>query len=120
MPLTGSELLSKLASFGPDVSEAQRIRATGYTFTREGKERLCRASFYKALALADPGLNNLAGRLEQSAPGRRGPALSYQTAVLGRGHAVVGRPYLQQIGVEPGERIQIKTVEGGVLLQKLQ
>lgn len=120
MPLTGSELIRKLASFGPGVSESERIRATGYTFTREGKERLCQASFYKALALADPGLNNLAGRQERSTPGRRGPALSYETAVLGRGHAVIGRPYLDQIGVEPGGRIQIKTTESGLLLQKLQ
>lgn len=120
MRLTGSELIRKLASFGPGVSEPERIRATGYAFTREGKERLCRASFYKALALADPGLNNLAGRQERSTPGRRGPGLSYETAVLGRGHAVIGRPYLNQIGVRPGGRIQITISDGGLHLQKLQ
>jgi hypothetical protein len=120
MKLTGSQLIEKLQALGPDTSEPARIRAAGYVFTRQGQERLNRAGFYKALALAHINTATLAGRPEAKATGYRGRRLSWETSVLTPGHAVIGRRYLDQLDVKPGDRLRIVPEHGALTIEKAQ
>lgn len=115
--LTGSALIDALKAADPALGQDERIRLAGYTFEREGRERLNRAGFHKALAQAVAP--NLAGPVEsehQQAP--RGRSLTYRASVLAAGHAVVGRCYLQQIGVQPGDQLAIATDQDSITLRK--
>jgi hypothetical protein len=49
--------------------------------------------------------------------GKRGRELSYETAVLAKGHAVIGQGYLSQIGATPDDRLSIDVRKGKIVLR---
>lgn len=110
--LTGAALIEALKAADPHLGQDERIRLCGYTFEREGKERLNRGAFNKALAQA------VAPDLAGPSARPRGRSLTYRARVLTDGHAVVGRCYLQQIGVQPGDQIAIATDQHSITLRK--
>jgi hypothetical protein len=117
--LTGSDLIDALRSAPAGATETDRIRLTGYVYSKNGKTSLNRAGYYKALATADEEGRTLAG-LPAPGPRPRGRDLTFQTSVLRPGHAVVGRAYLHQIGVEPGDRLRIVPDGARLTLEKAQ
>jgi hypothetical protein len=49
--------------------------------------------------------------------GKPGRELSYETAVLAKGHAVIGQGYLSQIGATPDDRLSIDVQRGKIVLR---
>ena len=119
MALTGADLITMLGNLDPSTSEAERIKLAGYTFMRQGKERLNRAAFYKALNAASPLTSALSGRRgsDEAATRRRGRSLGYQTAVLTQGHAVLGRAYVEHLGAKAGDRLKITPSIGTLTIE---
>ena len=101
-PLTGQKLLETLDKMPANASKSERCRACGYvTPKKDGGERLNFTAFYGALLDAK-------GVPTGSDSKKRGRPLSYSTTVLGAGHAVIGSRYIEQIGADPGDQVQIK------------
>lgn len=105
-----------LGNLEPSTSEAERIKLAGYTFMRQGKERLNRAAFYKALNAATCALSGRRGS-DEAATRRRGRSLGYQTAVLTQGHAVLGRAYVEHLGAKAGDRLKITPSIGTLTIE---
>lgn len=108
-----------LGDLDPSVGEPERIKMAGYTFMRQGKERLNRAGFYKALNAASPLTSALSGRRGSDETRKRGRALSFKTSVLAQGHAVLGRAYVQQLGGKPGDQLQFTPCGDQITVQLL-
>lgn len=109
--LKGAELLARLHDLPKNASKTDRARACGYVSTKaDGSERVNFTAFYAALLEAQ-GV-----RLEPAHEGKRGRRLSHVTTVLAQGHAVVGRPYLEAAGIEPGTSLVVKVHRGRVSL----
>lgn len=89
------------------------VRAAGYVKALpDGKERVLFGEFSEALLEAKGvtfGPKATAGK-----PGRE---LSYETAVLAKGHAVIGQGYLSQIGATPDDRLSIDVQKGKIVLR---
>ena len=119
MPLSGADLINMLANLDPSTSEAERIKLAGYTFMRQGKERLNRAGYYKALTAANPATSALSGR-RGSDTTKRSRTLSFQTAVLAQGHAVLGRAYVESLGAKHGDRLQFTPGVGQITVELLR
>lgn len=113
MPLTGQELIDALKNVHPDADHDERMRLAGYVFTREGEERFNRQAFYQAVAEA------LAPGIVPPATHGRGRRLTNSATVLKQGHAVIGKAYLQQIGVSHGDRIAITADHDTLSLKKV-
>ena len=113
MPLTGTELIAALKAAGPDMDHDERIRQAGYVFMRQGEERLNRQAFYRAVTEAlEPGLarpKNLG----------RGRPLTSRASVSRGGHVVIGKAYLQQMGVTHGDRVAIDVGPDSLSLKKV-
>jgi hypothetical protein len=96
--VAGQALLQKVASLG-SASKASKAKACGYVILRpDGSERVCFTAFYEALAMAS-GV-----QLEQ--PSRAG--LSYQASVLTTGAILIGPRYVEQLGLEPGDKVRLE------------
>ena len=109
--LTGSELLAHYAAgVKSGMKKSELATSAGYVKTKpDGTTSIQYTAFSDAL-LAAKGL--AIGKGDAS---KRGRELSYETAVLGKGHAVIGQGYLSQVGAEPGGRLSIK-VEGSLVI----
>ena len=93
--------------------KSEIVRTAGYTKTLpDGKERIQFGEFSEAL-LAAKGVI-LGGQQGSSRPGR---GLSYETAVLLKGQAVIGQGYLAQIGATPHSRLAIEVRKGTIVLK---
>ena len=105
--LTGSDLLEKVKELGP-AKRSDVVRACGYVSTKkDGGERLNFTGFYKALTDA----KGLLG--ESSGEASRGRRLSFSAAVgTETGQIVIGRRYVEMLGLEPGDRVEIKFSRG--------
>jgi hypothetical protein len=107
-PLTGDALLEKVKGLG-GASKSELVRACGYVSTKkDGTERLNFTAFYEALAVAK-------GALEAPQRGAGRP-LSYQTSVLTTGAMVIGRRYVEELGLVPGDEVAIKVSKGQISL----
>ncbi len=104
--LTGSELLAKVKELG-DVSKSDLVRFAGYVSTKkDGTERLNFTAFYEAL-LEAKGVNLGDGR-GSGGKGSPGRSLSYATKIQFNGNLLVGKAYTAQLGLKPGDEIEIK------------
>ena len=105
MPLTGSELISKLKELG-DASKSDLVRAAGFVSTKkDGSERLNFTAFYEALLEAKGvSLGDGSGK----GRGKGGRTLSYVATVQGNGNLLVGKTYTALLGLEPGDEFEIK------------
>jgi len=105
MPLTGSELISKLKELG-DASKSDLVRAAGFVSTKkDGSERLNFTAFYEALLEAKGvSLGDGSGK----GRGKGGRTLSYVATVQGNGNLLVGKAYTALLGLEPGDEFEIK------------
>lgn len=115
MALTGPALLAKVDELNAKgANKTTLARETGYvSTTAEGKTRTNFTGFYEALLQAKGALHDA-----QRAKGRPGRPLSYRTKVLtGVGHVVVGARYLEQIGANEGDTLQIRIRGGRITLE---
>jgi hypothetical protein len=112
--LTGSALVAHYeAGAKAGLLKSEIVRTAGYTKTLpDGKERIQFGEFSEAL-LAAKGVI-LGGQQGSSRPGR---GLSYETAVLLKGQAVIGQGYLAQIGATPHSRLAIEVRKGPIVLK---
>lgn len=101
--LTGSALVAHYeAGVKAGAGKKELAESAGYVRTNaDGTTSVEFTAFNDAL-LAAKGLV-----LGKATTGKRGRELSYETAVLAQGHAVIGQGYLAQIGAVPGGRLAI-------------
>ncbi len=107
-PLTGAALIAKVKEL-PGASKSELVRACGYVSQKkDGGERLNFTAYYEALAVAH------GAPLPDAEPsGRR---LSYSAKVITTGALVVGKRYVEQLGLEPGDEVEIKVARGRISL----
>ena len=99
-PLVGSELLNKIRELG-DTGKSDLVRACGYiSVEKSGVERLNFTAFYEAL-LEAKGVS-----MGASNPGDR--KLSYIATVQSNGDLIVETDYTSMLGLEPGDKFEIK------------
>jgi len=105
MPLTRSDLLTKVKELG-DASKSDLVRAADFVSTKkDGSERLNFTAFYEALleakgvSLGDGGGNG---------KGKGGRSLSYVATVQGNGNLLVGKAYTAMLDLRPGDEFEIK------------
>lgn len=94
--LTGDALLAKVKKMR-DADRDEMIRACGYC----SGDRLRRSAFYQALIDAK-GVSIVSSR-------RPGRPLPYRCRVLGNGQLLVGAAYTREIGLQPGDTMEIST-----------
>lgn len=116
--LTGADLLAKVKELG-DVSKSDLVRGCGYvSIKKDGTERLNFTAFYEAL-LEAKGMNLCAGR-GRGGKGRPGRQLSYLTKVQFNGNLLVGKAYTSQVGLQPGDELEIKLGRKQITLIRLE
>ena len=99
-PLVGSELLNKIQELG-DTGKSDLVRACGYiSVEKNGAERLNFTAFYEAL-LEAKGVN-------MGPIGQGGRKLSYVATVQSNGDLIVETDYTSMLGLEPGDKFEIK------------
>lgn len=105
--LTGSALLAHYeAGVKAGARKKELAESAGYTRTNSDGTTSVEFTAFSDALLAAKGVV-----IGKAKAGKRGRELSYETAVLAQGHAVIGQGYLAQIGAEPGGRLAI-TVKG--------
>lgn len=106
--LTGAELITFVKD-NPDLSRTELARAAGYvTTTKKGEERVLVQKLCDAL-LAAKGVP-LAPR------GRTGKPARYFTTVHKSQIALIGKVYIQEFGLEPGDELEIVLEEDCIRL----
>ncbi len=107
-PLTGAELIAKVKAM-PGASKSELVRACGYASQKkDGGERLNFTAYYKALAAAHGAPTGA-----QVPSGRK---LPYTAKVITTGALVVGKRYVEQLGLAPGDEVAIKVARGRISL----
>ena len=105
--LTGKELMERLKTL-VDAPVAEKAKQCGYAIKASG--RVSYKDFYQAVAeAASEGVLPT-----KTTPGRKRHALSYEATVLTTGAVLVGSRYIEQLGLSPGDRVEI-CVEDGAL-----
>lgn len=114
--LTGSALLAHYeACVKAGTLKGEMVRAAGYIKPlKDGKDRVMFGQFSEALLEAKGVILK-----PKATAGKRGRDLSYETAVLARGHAVIGQGYLSQIGATPDDRLSIDVQKGKLVLRAI-
>ena len=108
--LTGQELLAKTKSLS-HASKSEVVKACGYVSTKkDGSERLNFTAFYEALLEAKDIT------IGKSSDRRQGRALAYTTKVHFNGNLMVGAAYINQIGWQPGDQVEIRVGRGKIQL----
>jgi hypothetical protein len=112
--LTGSALLAHYQDCAKaGTLKGEMVRAAGYTKPlKDGREQVLFGEFSEALLEA----TGIAFKPTATA-GKLGRELSYETAVLAKGHAVIGQGYLSQIGATPEDRLSIDVQKGKIVLR---
>ena len=109
-PLTGAALIAKGKEM-PGASKSELVRACGYVSAKkDGGERLNFTAYYEALAVAH------GAPLPQGGGSDGGRKLSYATTVLTTGAMVIGKRYVEQLGLAPGDEVDIKVAKGRISL----
>lgn len=109
-PLTGAALIAKVKTM-PGASKSELVRACGYVSAKkDGGERLNFTAFYEAMAVAQ------GAPLPQGGGSDGGRKLSYATKVVVTGALVIGKRYVEQLGLEPGDEVGIVVSRGKISL----
>ena len=104
--IRGAALLAQLKQLGP-LSKSELVRACGYVSRRaDGSEHLHFTDFYEAL-LEAKGIHFPTGERRR---------LAYSTHVHFNGNLMVGKAYTEQLGLQPGDRFEIKLDGDGLRL----
>ena len=117
--LCGDQLLAAVAA-EPAVSRAALVRRCGYVNrAADGREQLLYRAFYEAL-LAAKGLH-LTGKhgRHDARRGSSGRRLNFNTHVHFNGNLMVGRAYVEQLKLRPGDQIKIHLEQGQIRLVPL-
>jgi hypothetical protein len=108
---TGDELLALVKEL-KDSPTAAIIRAAGYVRPApNGKTRLQRMAFYRALTMAK-------GLFTPRRP--VGRQLTYEGTVITTGAIQIGARYAEKIGLRPGDSFQIEVKRSGIAVTPLQ
>lgn len=106
--LTGADLVSFVQE-NPNLNQKELARAAGYVRTTEtGKEQVLSKRFYQEL-LAARGVSLHVGKAS-------GKTARFETTVHKNGVILVGKTYVEQFGVEPGDVMTIQLEEDGIKL----
>lgn len=106
--LIGDALIAKVKAMN-GASKSELVRACGYVSRKkDGGERLNFTAYYEALAVAHG-----APAGAEKGPGRQ---LSYATTVLTTGAMVIGKRYVESLGLVPGDEVSIKVANGRISL----
>ena len=105
--LIGQELLAEIKQSG-HLPKTELVRLCGYVKNNnDGTERVLFTQFYEAL-LEAKGVP-----LSKNANGRK---LSGKAKVQFNGNLIVGRPYLEKLGFNPGDVFEIKLGRNSITL----
>jgi AbrB-like transcriptional regulator len=100
--LTGSALLQKVKELN-HLSKKEKAIACGYTsVTQNGRDRVNIIKFVNAIIDAinpDP---------EDKTTGKVGRSASYRVSVQRNGNLLIGSTYTQQMGLNPGDQLEIR------------
>ncbi|NJK35657.1 MAG: AbrB family transcriptional regulator [Oscillatoriales cyanobacterium SM2_2_1] len=100
-PLTGEDLLQKIKELG-NLPKDEKAKACGYvTITKNGQDRINLMQFYNALIEADGH-----GKDKKTSQ-RGGRSASYRVSVQRNGNLLIGSVYTEQMGLEPGDELEI-------------
>ncbi len=111
--LTGEALVQKVKEL-EHLSKEEKAKACGYaTATKNGQVRVNLMKFYNALMEAD-GL-----ALESKSSGRGGRSASYRVSVQKNGNLLIGSAYTQQMGLLPGDELEIRLGRKHIHLKQL-
>ena len=112
MMLKHAELLNKVRELA-GASKTEVVRACGYVTTmKDGRECLNFTAFYDALLQAK-GI-----RIGSGTQGGR--KLSFVAKVQGNGNLLVGKTYIGQLGLTPGDQMAIEIRGGHVVLTAME
>ena len=110
--LVGSELLTFIKQ-NPDGDRDALAQDAGYFLMRHGKPSILRSEFLQAIAEAH---GTPVGRtvVRQNV---RGKEPTYKIKVSPKGIAPIGPSYTKQIGVEPGQFVNVIIEDGAIYLE---
>lgn len=109
--LKGQELLdlkAKMEGDGSGLSEI--VEAAGYfTTKKDGSLRLNYTAFYRSM------LEARGERFDAKGSGRN---LAYRAKVNTAGHGIVGKPYIEMLGLAPGDYFAIKVGRKRIVIER--
>lgn len=112
--LTGKALLNKLKDI-PHLSKSEKAKACGYVMrSKGGAERTNLSAFIEAILEAQ-GLT-----VDPEQASGRGRAPTYRVTVHTNGQIVIGKAYIQMMGLQPGDEFEIKLGYKHIHLVKLE
>jgi hypothetical protein len=109
-PLTGQELIDAVNAM-PTASKSELCVATGYVRERDGKVQRQFSRFYRALLKAK------GQALPSDCDSYGARPLSYCTSVLSHGGVLLGKRYVEQLGLKHGDQAEIEVVRGTLKLR---
>ncbi len=114
-PLTGEDLLNKVKELG-NLSKEEKAKACGYyTVNKNGISRVNMMQFLNALLDAEGiDLDNTAND-----NGRGGRSASYRIHVQSNGNLLIGAAYTKQLGLKPGDELEINLGRKHIHLKQL-
>ena len=119
-PLTGAALLEKCKQL-ENLSYEEKAKACGYCFiTANGKERISKAKFNKALLDAlgiSISVNGDSKPKERKR--KRSPKTGYRLTVQCNGNLLIGAAYTKQMNLKPGDQFEITLGRKSIHLRKV-
>ncbi len=115
-PLLGEELIRKVKELG-NLSKEEKAKACGYyTITKNGTERVNMMQFLNALIDAE-GID-----LDDTSKANkaRGRSASYRVTVQSNGNLLIGSAYTKQLGLQPGDELEISIGRKQIHLRQLK
>lgn len=113
-PLYGRDLLQAVENIRADKSE-KAIRTGHYTINENGKIRAKNTQFLEALCEAKS-----IPYKDRANIGKRGRNATYYTKVQQPGSVTVGRRYIEEWGLTPGDPVKIEVKRKQLILRKLE
>ena len=117
-PLTGAALLEKCKKL-EDLSYEEKAKACGYYFiTANGKERISKVKFNKAL-LEALGISLNGDSKPKEKKRKRSPRTGYRLTVQCNGNLLIGAAYTKQMNLKPGDQFEITLGRKSIHLRKV-
>ena len=113
--LSGEELIQKVKELG-NLSKEEKAKHCGYyTIDKNGIERVNMMKFLNALIDAE-GID-----LDNTSHGERrgGRSASYRITVQTNGNLLIGKAYTKQLGLNPGDELEIILGRKHIRLQQI-
>jgi hypothetical protein len=111
--LEGDALLKKVKEL-ENLTREEKAKACGYsTVTTKGKDRINSMKFLNAVM--DAANINLEGK----SPTKGGRNASYRVSVQKNGNLLIGSAYTLQMGLKPGDELEIKLGRKHINLKQL-